>query len=62
MDFGGGFGIYTYMPQYFFFFLLFLSKKMEKGLEAKTKVRGKTHIVASIYLFLSFNFFKLRFN
>jgi hypothetical protein len=50
MDFGRGFGICTYMPQYIFF-SFFFSKRVEKSLEAKTKVRHKKHTMASILLF-----------
>jgi hypothetical protein len=63
MDFLGGFDIFTYMPQYpFFFFFFSFSKKVEKGSQAKTKVRGKKHTLASIHLFFSFSFLKLGFN
>jgi hypothetical protein len=62
MAFGGGFGICTYMSQYILFFYFFLSKRLGKGLEAKTKLKGKRHILASIHLFVSFSFFKLGFN
>jgi hypothetical protein len=58
---GGGFGICTYMSEYFFF-PPFLLKKVEKGLQANTKLRGKKHTMAFIHLFVSFSFFKLGFN
>jgi len=52
---GGGVGICPYMPQYNFF-PLFLPKKVEKGPQANTKVRGKKHIV------VFFQFFSLVFS
>jgi hypothetical protein len=51
MDFWGGFDICTYMPQYIFIFIFILLKKEEKGSQAKTKVRGKKHIMAFIHFF-----------
>jgi hypothetical protein len=50
IDFGGGIWhlhIYTTIH----FFNLFISKRVGKGPQAKTKVRGKKHTVASIQLF-----------
>jgi hypothetical protein len=44
---GGGVGICTYMPQYIVF-SLFLSKKVEKGSQTKTKVGGRKHTMAFI--------------
>jgi hypothetical protein len=62
MDLGGGFGICTYMPKYVFFSLFFSQKRVEKGSQAMTKLKGKRDIVSSIHLFVSFRFFKLGFN
>jgi hypothetical protein len=59
MDFGGGFGISTYMSQYFFFFP---PQRQWEGSQANIELRGKKHIMASIHLFVSFSFFKLGFN
>jgi len=58
---GGWFGIWTYTSQYGFF-PFFLSKRMEKGSQAKTKLRGKKHTVVVIHLFVSFSFFRWSFN
>jgi len=44
------------MPQYIFF--LFSLKEVEKGSQAKTKVKSKKHTMASIFIL----FFKLGFN
>jgi len=52
---GGGFGTIH------FSFYFVISNKMEKGLETKTKVKGKKHTQASVLSFL-FDFFKLGFN
>jgi hypothetical protein len=62
MDFGGGIWHLHIYATIHFFFLLFLSKRMEKGSQAKTKVRGMKHNVGFIHFFYSFSFFKLRFN
>jgi len=59
MDFGGGiWPLHIYATIHCFF----LSKMVEKGSQAKTKVRGKKHTIASIHLFFSFSFFKLGLN
>jgi hypothetical protein len=46
----------------FFLSPLFISKRVEKGSQAKTKLRSKKHALDSIHLFVSLSFFKLRFN
>jgi hypothetical protein len=61
IDFGGDLA-FAHICHNKFFFSLFLSKKVEKGSQAKTKLKGKKHIVVSIHLSISFSFFKLGFN
>jgi len=56
MDFGGGFGICTYMPQYFFFSLFYSKREWSFGSQAKTKLKGKRYIMASIHLFVHLGF------
>ncbi len=48
MDFGGDLA-FAHICHNTFSFSFFLSKRVEKGSQAKTKVRGKKHIVASIH-------------
>jgi hypothetical protein len=63
MDWGGGGDLaFTKICHDKLFIFLFLSKKVEKGSQAKTKVRGKKHTMPSIHLFFSFSLFKLKFN
>ncbi len=59
---GGGDLAFAHICHNTFFFPLFISKRMEKGSQAKTKSRNKKHNLDSIHLFVSFSFFKLRFN
>jgi len=51
MHFGGDLAFAHICHNTFFFPSLFLSKRMEKGSQTKTKVRGKKHIMASIHVF-----------
>jgi hypothetical protein len=41
---------------------IYISKRVKKGSKTKTKVKGKRHTMASIHLFVSISFFKLRFD
>jgi len=59
MDLGGPGGGEFGTIHFSFYFVI--SNKMEKGLETKTKVKGKKHTQASVLSFL-FDFFKLGFN
>jgi len=61
MDFGGIWHLHIYMSQYIFYFLFLLSKRVEKGSQAKTKVIGKKCNMLSIHFF-SFSLYKLKFN
>jgi hypothetical protein len=60
MDFGGNLAFAHICHNTFFSF--FLSKRMEKGSQTKIKLQNKRHTMAFIHLFVSFSFFKLRFN
>jgi hypothetical protein len=52
MDCGGGDLTFTHICHNTpFFSPFFFSKRMEKGSQVKTKVRGKKQIVASVHLF-----------
>ncbi len=54
-DFGGALA-FTHICHNTFLFLFLFSKRVGKGSQPKTKVRGKKHTMASINLFVSFNF------
>jgi hypothetical protein len=65
MDWGGGFGIYTYMSRYIYIYIYiypFSLKENGERLTNKDQLRGKKHVMPSIHLFVSFIFFKLGFN
>jgi hypothetical protein len=48
MDFGGDLE-FAHICHNTIFFLFFFSKRVEKRLQEKTKVRGKKHTMASIH-------------
>jgi len=60
VDFGGNLTFAHICHNIFFSF--FFSKKMEKGPQTNIKLRSQRHTMAFIHLFISFSFFKLKFN
>jgi hypothetical protein len=60
MDFGGDLAFVHICHNTFFFPSFFLSKRVEKGSQTKTKVRGKKQTVASIHFIFFILFFQIR--